>query len=85
MKSMARENLKLISVRIEPDTLEKIEAFTKKKTWWKRNTVINQILTVVMNDFKDEEIYDMVRRSYFRKNEIEAHYKIVNEGKMITR
>lgn len=43
------ENLKLISVRIEPQTLLKIEELQKRSKYWKRSTVINQLLSVVLN------------------------------------
>lgn len=77
---MAQENLKLLSVRLDPDTLKKIEKFTNKHTYWKRNSVINNLLTTVINDFSEKAIYDMARRSFFRSSEIKAEYKIINNG-----
>lgn len=58
------ENLKLISVRIDPETLKKIDDFTKHHYYWKRNTVINGLLTAVVDAMGDGTLYDMVR--YFR-------------------
>ena len=74
---MAQENLKLLSVRIDPETIEKIDAFTKKHCYWKRNTVINRILTVVMNDFNDGQVYDMVRKNLAVKQDVIREYKLL--------
>ena len=77
---MSKDNLQLISARIDPDTLAKIEQFCGKHTYWKRNSVVNNILTTVMNDFDDRMIYDMVRRTFFRDQSIDANYEIVRDG-----
>lgn len=74
---MAQENLKLLSVRIDPETIEKIDAFTKNHYYWKRNTVINRILTAVMNDFKDYQVYDMVRKNLTIKQDVKAEYELL--------
>lgn len=58
---MAHKNLKLISTRINPSTLDSIEKWRKNHKYWKRNAIINGILTAVMATFSDKEIYDMVR------------------------
>lgn len=67
---MARENLKLISVKIEPETLAKLERFKAMHPYWKRNALINGILTSVVDTFSDEEIYDMVR--YVRNSDYDT-------------
>lgn len=51
----------LLSVRIDPTTLEKVEQFTSKHTYWKRNTVISGVLDAVFDNFSPSDIYDMVR------------------------
>lgn len=58
---MPQENLKLISARIDPETLEKIDVIQHDFHYWKRNTIINGILTAVVDSFTKKEIYDMVR------------------------
>lgn len=73
---MSNKSLKLISVRIDPDTLNEIDDFLKKHEYWTRNAVINQILTTVMNRFIEGDIYDMVRTQHFMKDPITAIYKI---------
>lgn len=75
---MSKNNLKLLSVRIEPETLEKIEAFTKSHTYWNRNSVINSLLTTLFMDFTDRQLYDMVRRHWFKQNQINASYEITD-------
>lgn len=76
---MARENLVLVSCRIDPETLKKIEELRKKHYYWKRNTIINGILTAVMDNFTDQQVYDMIR--YWRKgqNEVKAEFEIVEQ------
>lgn len=66
---MEQQNLKLISARIEPKTLDQIDAWLRLHRYWKRNTVINGVLTAVFNTFSEKEIYDMVRYSphFFEK------------------
>lgn len=71
------ENLKLISARIEPRTLEKIEKFCNDHRYWKRNAVINGILTAVFDHFEDGDIYDMVRSWDPIYDEIDCKYEII--------
>ena len=73
---MNHKNLKLTSVRLDPDTLEKIEEFLKKHEYWTKNAVINNILTAVMERFSDRDIYDMCRTCKFDREPITAIYKI---------
>ena len=73
---MSNKNLKLTSVRLDPDTLEKIEQFVQKHDVWTKNAVINSILTAVMERFPDSDIYDMCRSSYFANDPITAIFKI---------
>lgn len=73
---MAKENLKLMSVRLNPDTVEAIEKFTVDHPYWTRNSVINCLLTTIFKDFTDGQIYDMARRHFFPKNEVKAEYEL---------
>lgn len=57
------ENLKQISVRVDPVTLQKIDQFCKNHYYWKRNTVINGLLSAVVDAMDDKALYDMVRYS----------------------
>lgn len=57
---MANENLKLISVRIDPNTLQKIDEMAKRHYYWKRNTIISRVLQAVIHGFDESDIVDMV-------------------------
>lgn len=59
------ENLKPLSMRIDPETLKLIDAWVRKHYFWKRNTALNGVLTAVFDTFSSKEIYDMVRYSRY--------------------
>lgn len=63
------KNLKLISVKIDPVTLDKIDTIQKTHHYWKRNAIINGLLTAVVDAMDSGAIYDMVRycRNYHGK------------------
>lgn len=62
------ENKKLVSTRLDPQTLVKIENFANKYYYWKRNTVISHVLDAVFDNFDDISIYEMMRycRNYHK-------------------
>lgn len=71
-----QKNLKLVSARIDPDALDKIEKFVRSHTYWTKNSVINGIITAVMTKFDERDIYDMVRTNFFINEDITAVYRI---------
>ena len=73
-----QKNLKLISCRINPDTLDQIDAFTENRAFWTRNTVINRVLSSVFRNFSDRQIYDMVRQNEYRPEPVICDFKIVD-------
>ena len=75
---MSKKNLKLTSMRLDPDMLEKLEKFVSKHDYWTKNRVIDNILTAVFERFSDKDIYDMVRTWEGTKNPITAIYRIEN-------
>lgn len=75
---MPKENLQLISVRIDPDTLAKIEKFAARHSYWKRNTIINNVLMTIFQDFNDKQIYDMIRRIHFKDQNVRSEYEITD-------
>lgn len=75
---MPKDNLQLISARIDQDTLDKIEKFTARHSYWKRNTIINCLLTTIFKDFNDRQIYDMVRRNHFKDQNVQCEYEITD-------
>lgn len=64
------ENKKLISTRLDPQTLANIEKFVERHDYWKRNTVISNVLDAVFDNFDEKAIYDMVR--YYRYSHSDA-------------
>lgn len=71
------ENLKLISVRLEPDTIEKIDRFSNRSRYWKRNTIINTILTEVISQLSEGDLYKMMVHRYDRDNTLQISVQIV--------
>lgn len=55
------ENLKQISVKIDPETLEKIDAIAFNRVYWKRNTIINSVLTALLMEAEEREIYKLIK------------------------
>lgn len=68
--------LQVISVRIDPDTLAKIDEFAHEHYYWKRNTVINGVLEAVFRYFDKKALFDMVHAGRYGKLEIEATFKV---------
>lgn len=71
---MAKDNLRLISARIDEDSYEKIKEITNKHTYWTRNYIIRQILFAVLSDFDDDDIYDMLRRPHRPRFPVKCEY-----------
>lgn len=80
-----RENLKLMSVRLDPDTVKKIDEFCAKHQYWKRNAVINNVLTAVFKHFSQGDVYDMVRADLFKQNVVKANFDVTNDLKQISK
>lgn len=76
-----KETKKLISARIDPETLKKIEAFNEKQKYWTRNYIIDKILYAVFEDFDEKDIYDMVRRPHWSRYRVMAKYEIEDLSK----
>ena len=70
------QNLKLLSVRLEPKCIEAIDQFVQRHEYWTRNSVICRILDIVFKDFDQRDIYDMVRKNKFSKEPTTAIYRI---------
>lgn len=66
----------LLSVRIDPTTLAKVEQFTSKHYYWKRNTVISGVLDAVFDNFSPSDIYDMVRYSRLLHKESSGKFSL---------
>ena len=70
------KNLKLLSVRLEPECVEKIDEFVKRHEYWTRNAVICRVLDIVFKDFDQRDIYDMVRKNMYSRDPVTAIYRI---------
>lgn len=55
------ENLKQLSVKIDPETLDKIDAIASRGRYWKRNTIINGILTALLIEADERDINKLIR------------------------
>ena len=63
--------LKLISARIDAETLEKLDEIAFRKEYWKRNAIINGILSFVVDKMTQDQIFEIMR--YDRR------WKIINK------
>lgn len=54
------DKTKIISVRIDNDTLEMVEKFVVKRRYWKRNAVINSVLTSLFMNASEDDIQKLV-------------------------
>lgn len=77
---MAKENLKPVSTRLDPETLRKIDQFLQKHEYWKRNSVIDRVLTAVFENFEDGDIYDMIRWWKRGQMKVNAKFEIIKDS-----
>lgn len=69
-------NLKQISVRIDPRTIKLLDEFASKRRWRKRNYVINQILSCVMNEASTTDIEKIM---WYQRWSASDKFKIIVE------
>ena len=78
---MSRDNLKLVSVRMDDDLIRKLDEVAEKHTYWKRSDIIRNILTAVLAEMSGGAIYNMIRYHYYTKNVVDAKFEITDELK----
>lgn len=78
---MSRDNLKLISVRLDEDLIEKLDELAQKHTYWKRSDIIRNILIAALDEMSSGDIYNMIRYHFYKKNVVNAKFEITNELK----
>ena len=78
---MGRENLKLVSIRLDEDLIKKIDNEALRQRYWKRSDIIRDILTAVFDEMSGRDIYDMIRYPLYRKNVVNAKFEITKELK----
>lgn len=77
---MAKDNAKLISMRLEADLFDAIKELEQKHTYWNRSAIINNLLAAVLYNFDSGAIYDMLRTYNWDRHEVEATFKINNDS-----
>lgn len=75
------ERTKLVSVRLETETFEKIEKIVKRETYYKRSDVINNLLKAVLDNFDDGQIHDMMYRWKWDRNVVNTQFEVTKELK----
>lgn len=75
------ERTKLVSVRLETETFEKIEKILARETYYKRSEVINNLLKAVLDNFDDGQIHDMMYRWKWDRNVVNTQFEVTKELK----
>lgn len=78
---MSRENLKLISIRLDEDLLRKLDGEVEQRSYWSRSDIIRNILISVFAEMSPDDIYNMLRYHYYEKNVVNAKFEITDELK----
>lgn len=75
------ERTKLVSVRLETETFEKIEKLVERESYYKRSDVINNLLKAVLDNFDAGQIHDMMYRWKWCSNVVKTQFEITKELK----
>lgn len=75
------ERTKLVSVRLETETYDKIEKIVQRETYYKRSDVINNLLKAVLDNFDDGQIHDMMYRWKWMWNVVNTQFEVTKELK----
>lgn len=75
------ERTKLVSVRLETETYDKIEKIVERETYYKRSDVINNLLKAVLDNFDDGQIHDMMNRWKWDRNVVNTQFEVTKELK----
>lgn len=78
---MSRENLKLVSVRMDEDIIKKLDEIAHNHIYWKRSDIIRNILIAVLAEMSAGDIYNMIRYAWYKKNVVDAKFEITDELK----
>ena len=73
------ENLKLLSVRLYPETIAKINALSKHYGYWKKNTIIRNILKNVFYYTSDADLYQLMSYYPRKGQKLKITFEIVEE------
>ena len=72
---------KLVSVRLETETYDKIEKIVERESYYKKSDVINNLLKAVLDNFTEWEVHDMMCRYKWLGNVVETQFKVTKELK----
>ena len=75
------ERTKLVSVRLETETYDKIEKIVARETYYKRSDVINNLLKAVLDNFDDGQIHNMMYRWKWDRNVVNTQFEVTKEIK----
>lgn len=75
------ERTKLVSIRLETETYDKIEKIVAHETYYKRSDVINNLLKAVLDNFDDGQIQDMMYRWKWTRNVVNTKFEVTDELK----
>lgn len=76
------EKTKQISAKVDAQTIEKIDAIALRAKYWKRNAVINNILTAIVDSCEYDEIMLLVRYWKHDKSSLPLITIQKNEGQI---
>ena len=75
------ERTKLVSVRLETETYNKIEKIVERERYYKRSDVINNLLKAVLDNFDAGHIQDMMNRWKWNGNIVNTQFEVTKELK----
>jgi Arc/MetJ-type ribon-helix-helix transcriptional regulator len=75
------ERTKLVSVRLETETYDKIEKIVQRETYYKRSDVINNLLKAVLDNFTQAQIHEMMYRWKWDRNVVNTQFEVTKELK----
>lgn len=75
------EETKLISIRLEKKSFDKIEELAKRHYYWKRSGVINNLLRAIFENFDEGDIERMLKRYNWEKNVVVTKFEVTEEIK----
>lgn len=78
---MSRDNLKLISVRLDNDLIKKLDEAVQNHTYWSRSDIIRNILIAALDEMSAKDLYNMIRYYSYKRNVVDAKFEITDELK----
>lgn len=78
---MSRENLKLISIRLDEDLIRKVDELAERHIYWRRSDIIRNILIATLAEMSAKDLYNMIRYYSYKRNVIDAKFEITDELK----